>query len=77
MAPSQVVGAVTQTGSGAWILIGWVALAIAFASAAVILWDIAVRGYRQHMAVMNGCGRSLRSIGVRWPCGSTSGVASR
>jgi hypothetical protein len=53
MAPSQVVGAVTQTGSGAWILIGWVALAIAFASAAVILWDIAMRGYRQHMAVMN------------------------
>src|SRR5690349_18819415 len=43
----------TQTGSTTWIVIAWIALAIAFASAASILWDILVRGHRQQMAVMN------------------------
>jgi hypothetical protein len=43
----------TQTGSTTWIVIGWIALAIAFASAAAILWDILVGGHRQNMAVMN------------------------
>jgi uncharacterized protein DUF4396 len=43
----------TQTGSTAWIIIGWIALGIGFACALAITWDIAVRGYRQHMAIMN------------------------
>jgi len=43
----------TQTGSTAWIVVGWTALAVAFASAGAILWDIVVRGRRQEMAVMN------------------------
>jgi hypothetical protein len=43
----------TQTGSTAWIVIGWIALAVAFASTATILWDVVVRRYRQHMAIMN------------------------
>ena len=43
----------TQTGSTAWIVIGWIALGVGFTSAAVILWDILVRGRRQSMAVMN------------------------
>jgi hypothetical protein len=43
----------TQTGSTTWMVIGWIALAIGFASALAIAWDIAVRGYAQHMAIMN------------------------
>jgi uncharacterized protein DUF4396 len=43
----------TQTGSTTWIIIGWLALGIGFACALAIAWDIAVRGYRQHMAIMN------------------------
>jgi hypothetical protein len=45
--------AVTQTGSPAWIVVGWIALGVGFVSAATILWDTAVRGYRQHMAIMD------------------------
>lgn len=47
------LAAETQTGSTAWIVVGWVALATAGTSAAAIAWDIAVRGHRQHMAIMN------------------------
>ena len=37
-----------------WVeAIGWFSLAIAFASALVILFDIFARGYRQKMAIMN------------------------
>ncbi|HET8756027.1 MAG TPA: DUF4396 domain-containing protein [Solirubrobacteraceae bacterium] len=43
----------TQTGSTTWILIGWIALAVGFASAGAIAWDIFVAGYRQHMTIMN------------------------
>jgi hypothetical protein len=43
----------TQTGSTTWIVIGWIALAIGFASAGAIAWDIFVAGYRQQMAIMN------------------------
>lgn len=35
-----------------FIAIAWVALGIGFASAAVVLWDIYVRGYRQPMKIM-------------------------
>jgi hypothetical protein len=48
-----VAASATQTGLSAWILVGWVALAIGFASAGAIAWDIFARGYRQHMAIMN------------------------
>lgn len=43
----------TQTGSTLLSTIAWIALAVAFASAAAIAWDIFVRGRRQGMAVMN------------------------
>jgi hypothetical protein len=46
------VAAVTQTGSSGWLLVGWVFLAAGVLSFLVIFGDI-VRGYRQHMAVMN------------------------
>lgn len=49
----MLLAAKTQTGSTAWIVIGWVAVATALACAAAILWDILVRGHRQQMAVMN------------------------
>jgi hypothetical protein len=42
----------TQTGSTLWIVVGWAALAVAFACAAAIAGDI-VRGRRQKMAIMN------------------------
>lgn len=36
-----------------WLtVVSWIALAIAFISAVVILWDLFVRGHRQHMKVM-------------------------
>jgi Domain of unknown function (DUF4396) len=44
---------VTQTGSTAWTMVSWAALVVAFASALFIAWDIAARGYRQHMGIMN------------------------
>lgn len=47
------LAAVTQTGSTALTVVGWVGLGVGFASAAAICWDIFVRGHRQHMAVMN------------------------
>jgi hypothetical protein len=43
----------TQTGSTTWIIVGWIAIAVAIVSAAIILWDIFIRGHRQHMAVMH------------------------
>lgn len=48
-----LLAAMTQTGSTAWIVVGWVALAVAFACAGAILWDIFVRGDRSEMAIMN------------------------
>lgn len=48
----MISSSVTQTGSGAWLTIGWTALAIAFACAAAIAFDV-LRGYRQHMGIMN------------------------
>jgi Domain of unknown function (DUF4396) len=42
-----------RAASDAWTVISWVALGVAFASAAAIVWDITVRGYRQHMGIMN------------------------
>jgi hypothetical protein len=47
------IAAATQTGSPPWLVVGWIALATGFASAAAIAWDVVVRGYRQHMAIMN------------------------
>lgn len=44
---------VTQTASPAWLVVGWIALAAGFLSTAAIAWDVAIRGYRQHMAIMN------------------------
>lgn len=43
----------TQTGSTTLTVIGWIALGVAFACALAILWDVLVRGYRQHMGIMN------------------------
>ena len=43
----------TQVGSTTWIVIGWIALAIGFACACVIAWDIVVGRHRQQMAIMN------------------------
>ena len=43
----------TQTGSTALTVIAWISLAVAFASASAIAYDIFVRGYRQHMAIMH------------------------
>ncbi|HEU4973566.1 MAG TPA: DUF4396 domain-containing protein [Baekduia sp.] len=51
--PLTPLAAQTQTGSTGWIVVGWVALAVAFACAGAIAWDIAGRGYRQHMGIMN------------------------
>jgi hypothetical protein len=47
------LGASTQTGSTGWIVVGWIALAIAFVCAGAILLDIVVGGHRQRMAIMN------------------------
>lgn len=43
----------TQTGPTALTLVGWIVLGVAFLCALAIAYDIFVRGYRQHMAVMN------------------------
>ncbi len=50
--PLLPLAAETQVGSTAWLVVGWVALGVAFLCAFAILWDI-VRGYRQQMAIMN------------------------
>jgi len=42
----------TQTGSTALTVVAWISLAVAFACAGAILWDLHVRGERQRMAVM-------------------------
>jgi hypothetical protein len=34
------------------VVVAWIALAVGFACALGVLWDVFVRGYRQHMAVM-------------------------
>jgi hypothetical protein len=47
------LAAATQTGSTTWLVVAWIALAIASASALAIAWDIVIAGYRQHMGVMN------------------------
>lgn len=47
------VAAMTQVGSDAWLVIGWLALGIAFLCSLAILGDIFVRGYRQHMGIMD------------------------
>lgn len=49
------------------IVVAWCALAIAFASAGVILVDIFVRGYRQPMRVMEAVCPSPRCTSARWP----------
>lgn len=43
---------VTQVGSPPWLVVGWVFVGVGVVSFLVILADI-LRGYRQHMAVMN------------------------
>jgi hypothetical protein len=43
----------TQSGSAPLNAVAWVALALAFACAGYIAWDIFVRGNRQKMAIMN------------------------
>jgi len=42
-----------RAASDPWTVVAWVALAVAFVSAAAILWDVYGRGYRQHMGIMN------------------------
>jgi hypothetical protein len=42
-----------QPPSTGWEVVAWIALGVAFACAGVILWDIVIRGYRQHMAIMS------------------------
>jgi hypothetical protein len=46
------VAAVTHVGSLPWLVVGWVFVAIGVLSGLTILADV-VRGYRQHMAIMN------------------------
>jgi hypothetical protein len=48
-----MVAAMTQTGSPAWLVVGWIALATAAACGLGITWDIVVAGHRQQMAIMN------------------------
>ncbi len=43
----------TQTGSTALIVVGWLAVAVGAASAAWIAWDVFGAGHRQRMAIMN------------------------
>jgi hypothetical protein len=45
-------GAMTQDGSTAVRVVGWISLCVAWGCALAIVADIA-RGYRQHMAIMN------------------------
>ncbi len=47
-----VAGAATQTGSPSVQVVGWTFLAVAVVCASAITADI-IRGYRQHMAIMN------------------------
>jgi hypothetical protein len=47
------LGAETQVGSNAWLVVSWSALGVAFLCAFAILFDIFGRGYRQHMGIMN------------------------
>lgn len=47
-----MIASVTQTGSTALNAVAWVALALAFACAALILWNIFGRGNRLRMRVM-------------------------
>jgi hypothetical protein len=46
------LAAETQVGSPPWLVVGWVFVAIGVMSALAILADV-LRGYRQHMAIMN------------------------
>jgi hypothetical protein len=46
------IAAETQVGATPWLVIGWLALAVGIISALVIAVDV-MRGYRQHMAIMN------------------------
>jgi hypothetical protein len=46
------LAAETQVGSTSWLVVGWVFVGIGVLSALTILADI-LRGYRQHMAIMN------------------------
>jgi hypothetical protein len=50
---SSPFAAATQTGATPWPAVGWAALAVAFLCAGVVLWDVLLRGYRQHMVIMN------------------------
>ena len=46
-------GQTTQTASTTWEIVAWIALGVAFVCAGAMLWDVLVRGYRQHMGIMN------------------------
>ena len=46
------LAAKTQVGSTPWLVVGWVFVAVGVMSALTLLADV-VRGYRQHMAIMN------------------------
>jgi hypothetical protein len=46
------LAAETQVGSTSWLVVGWVFVATGVVSALAILTDV-LRGYRQHMAIMN------------------------
>lgn len=50
--PALNPAAVTQVGSTSWLVVGWVFLGVGALSFLWILADI-VRGYRQHMPIMN------------------------
>jgi hypothetical protein len=50
---APALAATTQQGSSAWIVVAWVAIAVALLCAGAIVWDIVVRGNRAPMAVMN------------------------
>jgi Co/Zn/Cd efflux system component len=51
--PQLPLAADTQVGSTAWVVVSWIALVIAFVSAGAIVFDIAGRGYRQRMGIMD------------------------
>ncbi len=53
LSPHPALALTTQVGSSAWLVVGWVAVAVGVLSAAAIAWDIGVAGYRQQMGVMD------------------------
>ncbi len=51
--PPSALALIHRSAGEPWTVVSWVALAVAFTSAATIAWDIFARGYRQHMAIMD------------------------